>query len=136
MSANAQPILPAFWSYEEPTIDDNMRTILTEYSGIPEAQLVQHVKDVRNRAWEVFKYPCIGLFAFLKVRLADSPLYPTIIDRLRSGESLLELGCGLGQEIRRMVVDGAPSENISGADLQQPFIEYGYGLFNDRATLK
>ena len=32
--------------------------------------------------------------------------------------------------------DGAPSENLTGTDLQHDFIDWGYDLFKDRNTLK
>ncbi|RAK89301.1 hypothetical protein BO79DRAFT_146387 [Aspergillus costaricaensis CBS 115574] len=48
---------------------------------------------------------------------------------------MLDLGCGLGQEIRRLVYDGAPAENIVGLDKDEQFIELGFDLFRDRVTL-
>ncbi|CAF9913778.1 MAG: hypothetical protein ALECFALPRED_001367 [Alectoria fallacina] len=39
-------------------------------------------------------------------------------------------------DIRKLVFDGAPSENILGADLRPEFIDLGYDLFCDRDTLK
>ncbi|OJJ70222.1 hypothetical protein ASPBRDRAFT_129693, partial [Aspergillus brasiliensis CBS 101740] len=49
---------------------------------------------------------------------------------------LLDLGCGLGQEIRRLVYDGAPAESIVGLDISDVFIDLGFDLFKDRTTLK
>jgi SAM-dependent methyltransferase len=69
--------------------------------------------------------------------VADSPDYPQIIERLKTGnENFLDLGCCFGQEIRRLVADGAPSENTYGCDLRQDFFEQGYAFFKDRDTLK
>jgi len=48
----------------------------------------------------------------------------------------LDLGCCFGQEIRRLVTDGAPSENLYGSDLRPEFFELGYKLFRDKETLK
>lgn len=69
--------------------------------------------------------------------MADSPQYPQILERLKNGdERFLDLGCCFGQEIRRVVADGVPSEKIYGSDLRQDFFELGYELFKDRETLK
>jgi 2-polyprenyl-3-methyl-5-hydroxy-6-metoxy-1,4-benzoquinol methylase len=50
-----------------------------------------------------FPYPCIGAFRFLDMSIAQSPLYPEILDRLKSGEKLLDVGCAVGQELRQLV---------------------------------
>jgi SAM-dependent methyltransferase len=66
-----------------------------------------------------------------------SPDYPTVLQRLNSGkESFLDLGCCFGQELRKVAADGAPSENLYGADLRPEFFELGYRHFLDRDTLK
>lgn len=52
------------------------------------------------------------------------------------GETLLDLGCWFGQDLRQLVADGAPSENIYGLDIEGPLIDIGYDLFMDRGRLK
>lgn len=46
------------------------------------------------------------------------------------------MGCCFGQDLRKLVCDGAPGENLTGAELEPVFIELGYELFKDRKTLK
>lgn len=48
----------------------------------------------------------------------------------------LDLGCAFAQDIRRLVADGVDSANCYGSDYQLDFIELGYELFKDKATLK
>lgn len=50
-----------------------------------------------------FPYPCIGSFRFLDLSIPQSPLYPEILDRLKSGQKLLDVGCAVGQELRQLV---------------------------------
>ena len=91
----------------------------------------------REKAWDVFPYPCIGQFLFLNLTINLSPYYPTLLTRLRDqNQTLLDLGCCFAQDVRKLVADGAPSENIYGADLYGEFMELGYELFRDRKTLK
>lgn len=68
--------------------------------------------------------------------ISHHPLYTTILDRVKSGDRLLDLGCCFGQDIRKLVSDGAPSENLVGSDLSPAFLDLGYDLFLDRETLK
>lgn len=49
---------------------------------------------------------------------------------------MLSLGCCCAQDLRKLVHDGAPSENLWGAELKGDFLELGYELFLDRETLK
>ena len=48
----------------------------------------------------------------------------------------LDLGCCVGQDIRKLVFDGAPSESTYGSDLEKNFMDIGYDLFLDKSTLK
>ncbi|KAJ5747909.1 uncharacterized protein N7511_009605 [Penicillium nucicola] len=98
-------------------------------SKIPPAEVLEHVK-------KVFPYPCIGAFRFLDMSVVQSPVYAEILHRLKSGEKLLDVGCAVGQELRQLVFDGVPSENLYASDLRQDFFDIGYDLFNDHDSLK
>lgn len=65
-----------------------------------------------------------------------SPIYPEVLSRVRQGQTFLDLGCCFGQDIRKLVYNGAPSDNIIGVDLEPHFLKLGYDLFCDRETLK
>ena len=56
--------------------------------------------------------------------------------RVKAGEKLLDLGCFCGQEMRKLILDGAPSENLYGTDLRPEFFDIGYELFLDREKCK
>lgn len=81
-------------------------------------------------------YPCIGVFRFLDFPAYLSPVYPEVLHRVRAGETFLDLGCCFGQDIRKLVHDGAPSENILGVDTESRFLELGYELFGDSEKLR
>lgn len=65
------------------------------------------------------------------------PIYPEILSRLTSTSSssrILDLGCGLGQDERKLVLDGVEPEKIFGVDISQGLINAGYELFMDRGS--
>lgn len=78
----------------------------------------------------------LGQWRFLDLSLGNHALYPEVLDRLRSGsQTILDLGCAFGQDIRRLVFDGADGAQCYGSDLQLDFLDLGYELFRDKATL-
>ncbi|EMF17164.1 uncharacterized protein SEPMUDRAFT_24299, partial [Sphaerulina musiva SO2202] len=109
--------------------------ILVEYSGVPEDQLISHVRTVRDRAWAVFKYPCVGNYYFLEFSISQSEHYQSVLDRLRCGEKLLDLACCFGQDIRKLIHDGAPASSVYGSELEPGFVDLGFELFQDRDRL-
>lgn len=66
--------------------------------------------------------------------LAKSTLYPSILDKVKSGSKLLDLGCCFAQDLRKLVHDGAPGSSLYGAELEERYLELGYELFCDRET--
>lgn len=76
---------------------------------------------------------------FLDFSLATMPSYEEILVRLSNvaaSTRLLDVGCCLAQDLRRLVADGAPSENLVGFDLEPRFLSLSYDLFADRESYK
>lgn len=85
------------------------------------------------------QYPCIGQFRFLDLSISLHPSYQRVLSFLKephSQNTLLDLGCCFAQDIRKLVHDGIPSENLYACDLKLDFLDLGYELFKDRETLK
>lgn len=77
----------------------------------------------------------MGQLRFIDLSLSRSPSYPAVLKRLKNGATFLDIGCCFAQDIRKLVHDGAPADNLWGAELMPEFIELGYDLFNDRDNL-
>ncbi|KAF2656734.1 hypothetical protein K491DRAFT_596431 [Lophiostoma macrostomum CBS 122681] len=120
----------------EGQIGPEARRLLETYSRIPPEDVESHVLKIRDEAWNVFPYPCIGQFRFVDLSLNTTAEYPEILQRLSQGQQLLDMACCFGQEIRQLAADGAPSENIYGCDLRSEYISLGYKLFRDQDTLR
>ena len=75
----------------------------------------------------------MGEFWFLSFGLAKHPLYHTVVlPRLKSGDTLLDLGACLGQDLRKCVFDGAPADKLYASDLFEQYEDLAYELWNDR----
>lgn len=64
------------------------------------------------------------------------PSYPTVLERIKNGAVFVDIGCCFGQDIRKLVHDGAPATNTWGVELVGEFVDLGYELFNDRNTFE
>ncbi|KAB8225187.1 hypothetical protein BDV33DRAFT_187768 [Aspergillus novoparasiticus] len=115
-------------------IGPGAKELLEIYSGIPPADVNFHVARIAKQGWEIAPYPCFRLASFLNLELSRLPVYPRIVDRVKQEALLIDLGCGLGQNIRRLSYDGAPSESMVGLDLREEVIELG--LFEDTPVLR
>lgn len=57
--------------------------------------------------------------------------YDLILQTLKDGGSLLDIGCFLGQDLRALVFDGAPSNHLCGIDIVSHW-DVGYEMYQDR----
>ena len=62
------------------------------------------------------------------------PGYDHILARLKAEATFLDAGCGLGQDLRKLVHDGAPSTHLYATDIEQRFWDLSYDLYKDEAT--
>ncbi|GAP86912.1 putative porphobilinogen deaminase protein [Rosellinia necatrix] len=113
------------------------REVLEKYSGIPPNEVEAEIIKIRNKAWDIVKYPCIGDFNYARdADFDDDATTRLAIERLRapgSEETYLELGAFIGQTIRRLAFAGVEPRRLYATDLHPEFIELGYEQFRDRA---
>ncbi|KAL6714990.1 hypothetical protein ACLMJK_007250 [Lecanora helva] len=110
------------------------RKLLEGYSGIAPEDVETHIYRNRDVAWEIFPWPCIGEFWFVSLGLAVHPYYSTLLQRLKASSApcrLLDLGTCLGQDLRKLVADGADVSRLCGADLFPEYEDAGHRLFKD-----
>ncbi|KAL6717776.1 hypothetical protein ACLMJK_003861 [Lecanora helva] len=107
----------------EEKVNGPIRSLLQDYSHIPEDKAVEHV---------------LALLRFLTLSLRTHPHYPQILQRFKSkpDTTLLDLGCCFAQELRQLALDGVPSNHLYGIDVDAKFFDLGYELFLDRTTLQ
>ncbi|KAI9750327.1 MAG: hypothetical protein M4579_006512 [Chaenotheca gracillima] len=125
------------------SVPDNVRKVLETYSHVPAEEVESHILSLRERAWSICPYPCIGQFRFLDLSISIHPYYPNVISRLlpsstpgvpstRDPANFLDLGCCLGQDFRALAAAGVPVSQLHGAELEPAFIDLGFDLFRDR----
>jgi SAM-dependent methyltransferase len=135
-----------FYSDSNPTIPNDFAVLLETYSSIPRGSAqASHVKSLRDEAYKVHHYPCLGLYRFLNLSLSTHPLYKShVLPLLKSPPKdtsdvelrpiFLDFGTCLGQDLRKLIYDGASPTLLYGSDVLPAFITLGYDLFRDRET--
>ena len=67
--------------------------------------------------------------------ISSFPEYSKVLARAQAGDSVLDLGCGLGQDLRLLATDGAPPANMHAIDVSRDLWDLGFELFNDREKM-
>ncbi|KAG1862055.1 hypothetical protein DFJ58DRAFT_700601 [Suillus subalutaceus] len=107
-------------------------TFYKELTGIEDDEaLKQHILDVQAEAYKVAPYAFIYLFLFIRRRLSVLPAYQQVvrIGRERKNPIFLDVGCGFGNDIREVILDGFPAARAIGTDLRQELWDLGHELF-------
>lgn len=123
--------VPWYRSNIDKKVTEETRELLEQYSNIPPSQVLQHVHTIRDKAWAIRSYPCTGLGLWLDPMLPKSPAYASIVQKLQAGGSFLDIGCFIGQDLRRLVADGAPSDRLYAVDVVSHW-DVGYDMYRDR----
>ncbi|KAJ8518184.1 hypothetical protein ONZ45_g4715 [Pleurotus djamor] len=131
MPAVKPPLDPSLYALDAQATDFFKST-----TGIQDdAELKAHIIKVQQKAYEICGYPCIRRFSFLK--FPDFPLTlkffncPKIDQVLYSWTSDVAV---IGNDIRKVVSDGWPVENVVASDLRGTFWEAGHELFRSTST--
>ena len=137
MSSSEKEEKPFQMYIEEPPMNESIEQFFNEYSSIPSSSLRHHLMVVRDRAWNQFNYPCLGRWGFLDFSIQRSPIYNEIIHKCTNeGLTIIDFGCCLGQDVRKLIFSGVPIKQIRGYELDPFFIEQGYQLFLDEDSMK
>jgi SAM-dependent methyltransferase len=85
-----------------------------------------------DQALLVAKTDAIDKNSFLNVSISVHPRYPELLRRVRDeNQRFLDVGCSLGQNLRKLANDGVDTRNLQGLELKLGLTELGFDLFQD-----
>ncbi|PYH48060.1 class I SAM-dependent methyltransferase [Aspergillus saccharolyticus JOP 1030-1] len=153
---------PSMWYRPEygARLKPAIQFVFNHWGEIADEALPSHLHRIRDLAWPLGGYPCVGMWMFLLPGLAGFRDFPRILEHARqatitttSGSSdsstnttstsdsdsdpvILDLGCGLGQNLRLLAAHGIPTNRMVALDLEPRLWELGYELFKDRTRMQ
>lgn len=112
------------------------RQMLETYSHIPPADVEPSIAEARRKAYDAAPYPSVGQITWLNPYILWLPTYQDILQTVKAGASILDVGCMVAPDLRRLAYDGAPTETMYGCDIEERFFDVGYDFYRDRETFK
>jgi len=74
-----------------------VKNVYRTWSGLEGDELITHLYRIRDLAWLIAPYPCVGFFTFLLPMITELPVYESILAKgLTEGAKILDFGCGFG----------------------------------------
>eukprot|EP01098_Paradermamoeba_levis_P005626 TRINITY_DN2367_c0_g1_i3.p1 TRINITY_DN2367_c0_g1~~TRINITY_DN2367_c0_g1_i3.p1 ORF type:complete len:323 (-),score=119.48 TRINITY_DN2367_c0_g1_i3:254-1126(-) len=122
---------------EEFEVDEETLSFYNQWTkqNLSKEELLAKGKTVRENAIQIKAYRCIRLGRFLTSRLAQHPKYKENVKPILAEAKILDIGCCLGTDLRRVALDGAQMQNLIGVDLND-FFTLGLSLFGDEEKVK
>ncbi|PQE20891.1 methyltransferase domain-containing protein [Rutstroemia sp. NJR-2017a BBW] len=128
--SNGTDVVWYFKNIDNKLIPDT-RQLLQTYSNVPPEEVLPHINKIRDKAWKIRSHMCTGQGIFLIPSMPGHPQHSTILSRLKNGATLVDVGTFIGQDLRQLVVDGAPSNNMYAVDIVNHW-DTGYEMYRDR----
>ncbi|KAF5312002.1 hypothetical protein D9619_002493 [Psilocybe cf. subviscida] len=125
----ALPLTAAFYA-----VSNEEAAFFKSLTGLSrDEDLKSHVLEVQKESYNVFPYPCIRRFDFLRLKISKHPAYADFLRTAQDPNAVfLDIGCCFGNDIRKVIIDGYPRERVVGSDLRREFWDLGYKLFKQR----
>lgn len=115
-------------------IPDEELAFLREYTGDSlEACRARVVKIWESATKSLHVYRCVAELMFLATRVSRHPFYQRALEIVKQDTTAryLEAGCAFGTDVRRLILDGWPAEQIWALDVHDGYWKYGLELYGD-----
>ncbi|KLO18497.1 hypothetical protein SCHPADRAFT_120106 [Schizopora paradoxa] len=118
------------------TLNEDEWAFFRKVIGAGDEELKARFEDVRRLAFSHYPYPCIRRYHFINLMMMQNPIYPVVLEEGRKGDAwFLDIGCCMGTDVRKLVLDGYPAANVAGCDLRSTFMDMGKNeLFGDAGS--
>ncbi|KXS16556.1 hypothetical protein M427DRAFT_55501 [Gonapodya prolifera JEL478] len=129
--------MPAPTPATPPPIADSDLAFLSRWTGekdlgVLRAHAEDNWRDMVGCATHIYR--CMRRATYLSPRIARYPVYEEMLAAKAEGKRFMEVGCAFGTDVRKVVADGWPAENILAVDITDNYWKLGLSLFQDAST--
>ncbi|KAJ5559812.1 hypothetical protein N7513_002211 [Penicillium frequentans] len=98
-----------------------------------EGTIMRRISKARRDGMAISPHTCIRESIFAEPRIDHHFAYSRILAESENDKSklLVDAGCCMGTDIRKLVLDGFPPENILGLDIENRYFDVGRTLYNE-----
>lgn len=119
-----------WWCASYDHVDGSTLQEWSERTGLAGDDLRAFLHTIRDDAWQLFPDYSVGRWWFLKSVMANNPFYDEVKSLAQTGATVIDLACGLGQELRQIRNDGATGW-LYAVDKSGEMWKLGILLFQD-----
>ncbi|GAB7349505.1 hypothetical protein MBLNU459_g0213t1 [Dothideomycetes sp. NU459] len=117
-------------------LPDETRDMLERYSNIPPSEVEQAIQTTLDRSWAVAPWPSVGSLTWLNRFIELHPSYQAMLSAVKRGAIIVDCGCFIGQDLRWLAYQGAPTDNMYGVDIEPAWFPIAYDFYRDRDSFK
>jgi SAM-dependent methyltransferase len=121
---------------QAPELQQETKDLFRMYAGIEdEKEITKRMVKTQQIGFNTYGYGCISEYRFILPRCTWHPKYNDIVPLFKNSK-VLDIGCCMGTDLRKMIADGLVPENACGIDIEGMFISLGKELFGDKEKMQ
>ncbi|KAG7086729.1 hypothetical protein E1B28_002662 [Marasmius oreades] len=100
-----------------------------------EGAVIRRIGKARELGMKIAPHTCIRESIFAEPRIDHHFLYESVLEEARkpgpTPKRLVDVGCCMGSDIRKLIFDGFEAENVLGIDLEKGYFDLGVMMYNE-----
>ncbi|WAR62742.1 hypothetical protein PtB15_15B329 [Puccinia triticina] len=129
--AGSKPVYPL----DDPSLSKQLDFFKAKTGIQDDGKLKLHLCRIQEKIYELFPFPCVWNFDFVRGKLVHHPMYQDVIQSAKNQtvpqQIFVDFGANVGSDLRQVVHDGWKRENVLAIDVLPGMIELGNELFGD-----
>jgi len=124
----SKPVYPL----DKPTLTHQLNFFKSTTGIEDDEKLKVHICRIQERIYELFPFPCVWNFDFVRGKVVNNPMYQDVIESAKNQavpqKIFVDFGANVGSDLRQVVNKGWKREDVLAIDVLPEWIELGQEL--------